>query len=331
MILSRTPFRLPLGGGGTDLPGYYQKHEGFLVTAAINKYMYLSINTPAVVDTIKINYSKVEIINPHDIHLIKHDLVREALRLLKINKPLEINSMADLSAGTGLGSSSSYTVGLLRALNALERRFVSTYDLAEEACRIEIDLVGKPIGKQDQFAAAFGGINVLEIDTLGRVKVSPLKLHQETVYEMEHRLMMFYTNLQRDANEILSEQSTKARQDDEVAVSSMHRIKEIGREIKTEMERDNIDAFGALMHEHWMEKKKISRKMSTTKIDQWYEKALKNGAIGGKLMGAGGGGFLLFCVKEGKRRQLRHALEEEGLRYMDFQFDWEGSKVLVNI
>jgi D-glycero-alpha-D-manno-heptose-7-phosphate kinase len=331
MILSRTPFRLPLGGGGTDLPSYYHKHEGFLVTGAINKYMYLSINIPAVIDKIKINYSKVEIIDPGQIHLIKHDIVRETLRFLKVNQPIEINSMADLSAGTGLGSSSSYTVGLLRALNIVKKRYVSTHDLAEEACRIEIDLIGKPIGKQDQYAAAYGGVNALEIDTLGNVKVCPLNLHQETIYEMEHRLLMFYTHIQRDANEILAEQSSKAKNDDEMVIRSMHRIKEIGREIKAALEQDNITVFGELMHEHWLEKKKISQKMSNSKIDLWYEKAQKNGAIGGKLMGAGGGGFLLFCVEEGKRRQLRSAMEAEGLRYMDFQFDWEGSKVLVNI
>ena len=331
MILSRTPFRLPLGGGGTDLPSYYHKHEGFLVTAAINKYMYLSINTPAVVDTIKINYSKVEIIDPSQIGTIKHDIVRESLRFLKISQPIEINSMADLAAGTGLGSSSSYTVGLLRSLNVLKKRYVSTHDLAEEACQVEIDLIGKPIGKQDQYAAAYGGINSLEIDPLGNVKVTPLKIAQETVYEMEHRLMMFYTHIQRDANDILSEQSAKAKNDDVAAITSMHRIKEIGREIKTALEKDDINAFGRLMHDHWMEKKKISTKMSNPEIDGWYEKARKSGAIGGKLMGAGGGGFLLFCIEEGKRRELRSAMEAAGLRYMDFQFDWEGSKVLINI
>lgn len=331
MILSRTPFRLPLGGGGTDLPSYYHKYEGYLITAAINKYMYLSINTPAVVDTIKINYSKVEIVDRDKMHTIKHDIVREVLRFLKVHEAIEINSMADLSAGTGLGSSSSYTVGLLRALNVLKRRYVSVQQLAEEACQIEIELIGKPIGKQDQYAAAFGGINALEIDTLGSVKVCPIKINQETVYELEHRLLMFYTHIQRDANEILAEQSEKARKDDEIAVQSMHRIKEIGREIKRALEHDDVCGFGKLLHDHWIEKKKISEKMTNPKIDQWYEKALEQGAIGGKLMGAGGGGFLLFCVENGKRKQVRSAMEAEGLRYMDFQFDWEGSKVLVNI
>lgn len=331
MIVVRTPFRLPLGGGGTDLPSYYRKYEGFLVTAAINKYMFINLNVPAIVNKIKINYSKTEIVGVNEIEKIEHDIVRETLKYLKISQPIEIHSMADLSAGTGMGSSSSYTVGLLRALNAMIRRHIPVHELAEEACKIEIDLIGKPIGKQDQYVAAFGGIIVLEIDTLGNVTVTRLKIAHETVYELENRLMMFYTSIQRDANEILAEQSQKAKIDDDIAIKSMHRIKEIGKEIKLALEKDNVTGFGRLMHEHWIEKKKISDKMSNGEIDKWYEKALANGALGGKLMGAGGGGFLLFCAENGKRKHLRTTMEAEGLRYMDFKFDWEGSKELVNI
>jgi D-glycero-alpha-D-manno-heptose-7-phosphate kinase len=331
MILVRTPFRLPLGGGGTDLPSYYRKHGGYIITSAINKYMYVNVNLPAIVDKIKINYTKTEIVNPSDIHLIQHEIVREALQFMNIKQPLEIGSMADLSAGTGMGSSSSYTVGLLRALNSLKRRFISVHELAEEACKVEIELIGKPIGKQDQYAAAYGGVNLLEIDKLGEVKVTPLEVEHETVFELEHRLMMFYTNIQRDANVILKEQSQKAKSGDEVTTRSMHNIKEIGKRVKEAIEKGNVDDFGKLLHEHWQEKKKISDKMSNTSVDRWYEKAMSHGALGGKLMGAGGGGLLIFCCKNGKRRDLRSAMEKEGLRYMDFQFDWEGSKVLVNI
>ena len=331
MIVVRTPFRLPLAGGGTDLPGYYHKHEGFLVTAAINKYMYINVNVPAIVDKIKINYTKVEIVEVNEIGAIQHGIVREALQFLKVSGPLEIGSMADLSAGTGMGSSSAYTVGLLRALNALNRRFISMHDLAEEACKIEIDLLGKPIGKQDQYAATFGGIITLEIDRLGNVTVTPLIINQETVYELEHRLMMFYTNIQRDANEILAEQSQKATADDKTAIDAMHRIKEIGRAIKHALETDNVTEFGKLMHQHWLEKKQISQKMSSGRIDAWYEKAMHSGALGGKLMGAGGGGFFVFCAENGSRKKLRAAMEGEGLRYMNFQFDWEGCKLLVNV
>jgi len=330
LIVVRTPFRLPLGGGATDLPPYYKKYEGFLVTATINKYMFININRPAIVDKIKINYSKVEIVGVNEIDSIKHEIVRECLRYLKIKQPIEISSMADLSAGTGMGSSSSYTVGLLKALNAMIRRDVSTHQLAEEACKLEIELIGKPIGKQDQYAAAFGGIMVLEIDQLGKVRVSPLDLDHETVYELENRLMMFYTNIERDTNAILTEQSRKVQVHETQAVRSMHSIKEIGCQIKKALEDGNVNEFGKLMHEHWMEKKKVSDKMSGPRIDSWYEKAMQNGAVGGKLMGAGGGGFLLFCSENGKRKQLRSAMEAEGLRFMDFRFDWEGSKVLVN-
>ncbi|HUI28813.1 MAG TPA: hypothetical protein VLX91_01260 [Candidatus Acidoferrales bacterium] len=331
MIVVRTPFRLPLGGGGTDLPSYYKKYEGFLVTAAVNKYMYINLNVPALVDKIKIAYNKTEIVGLQEIGKIEHEIVREALIYLKICQPLEIHSMADLSAGTGMGSSSSYTVGLLRALNAMQRRHISVQELAEEACRIEIDLVGKPIGKQDQYAAAYGGIIALQIDKLGNVKVTRPRIDHETIYELENRLMMFYTSIQRDANEILGEQSLKAKVGEEVVTKAMHRIKEIGKEVKLALENDDVSGFGRLMNDHWLEKKKISDKMSTGEIDKWYAKALGNGAIGGKLMGAGGGGFLLLCADHGKRKELRNAMEAEGLRYMDFKFDWEGSKELVNI
>lgn len=331
MILTRSPFRLPLGGGGTDLPSYYHKYGGALLTAAINRYMYVNINEPAVIDKIKINYSKVEIVEVDKIMEIKHEIVREALNYLKIKRPLEISSMADLSAGTGMGSSSSYTVGLLKGLNQMIRRNISIQELAEEACRVEIDLIRKPIGKQDQYASAFGGILQLEIDTLGKVNVTPLKLEQETIYELENRLMMFYTNIERDANVILSEQSSKAKADDNAVIESMHKIKEIGFEIKKKLLEGDVCRFGELLNEHWLTKKNVSKKMSNSNIDEWYKLAMKNGALGGKVMGAGGGGFMLFCVGNGKRKHLRKALENAGLRYMDFKFDWEGVKTLVNI
>jgi len=340
MIVVRAPFRLPLGGGGTDLPLYYKNHEGFMITSAINKYMFININEPAIVNKIKINYSKVEIVDYDQVDSIKHDIVRETLKYLKLNKPIEISSMADLSAGTGMGSSSSYTVALLKGLNWLKRRYISVKDIAEEACKIEIDLIGKPIGKQDQYASAFGGIIQMEIDCLGNVTVTPLYLDHEVIYELENRLMMFYTNIQRDANEILSDQgdriSRKEKIKDELnqkpldATEAMHLIKEIGYKVRDSLTSGNIDRFGELLHEHWLIKRRISNKMSNPQIDQWYELGLKNGAIGGKVMGAGGGGFLLLCVKNGNRKKLRSAMESEGLKYMDFRFDFEGVKVLGN-
>jgi len=330
MIVVRTPFRLPLGGGGTDLPSYYKKNEGFLITAAINKYMYININQPAIVNKIKLNYSQVEIVDIDDISSIRHDIVRETLKYLKIKRPIEIGSMADLSAGTGMGSSSSYTVGLLKGLNQMLRRYISIHDLAEEACKIEIDLCGKPIGKQDQYAAAYGGIIQLEIDQLGDVTVKPLNLDHEVIYELENRLLMFYTDIQRDANKILAEQSNKAEVSEKIVLESMNQIKEIGYSVKKALIEDDIDKFGKLLHEHWTVKKRISNKMSNPDIDRWYNLGLKNGALGGKIMGAGGGGFLLLCVKNGSRKHLRKTMEDAGLKYMDFRFDFEGAKIMGN-
>jgi len=338
MIIARAPFRLPLGGGGTDLPSYYKEFEGFLITAAINKYMYISVNEPAVIDKIKINYSSVEVVSPYEINKIKHDIVRETLKYLKMYYPLEISSMADLSAGTGMGSSSAYTVALLKALNQIKHRYLPIEELAEEACKVEIDLIGKPIGKQDQYASAFGGIIQMEIDNIGNVIVTPIELDQETIFELENRLLMFYTNIDRDATSILAHQNKKisdsrklAKQEQLNALEAMHKIKQIGHQVKQMLIRGDVEGFGQLLHEHWMVKKNITSKMTNSQIDQWYDLAMQNGALGGKIMGAGGGGFLIFCVGNGKRKHLRKTLEDAGLRYMDFRFDWEGVKVLVNI
>lgn len=329
MIIVRAPFRIPLGGGGTDLPSYYEKYQGLLITAAINKYMFIDINEPAISNNIKISYNKIEIVN--DIKDIKHDIVRETLKYLNIKNNIEIHSMADLSAGTGMGSSSSYTVALLKGLNTMNRRFISLQETAEEACKIEMELCKKNIGKQDQYASTFGGINQLYIKDNGKVTVIPLKIKQETIYELENRLMLFYTNINRDSNEIITEQSNKVLNNEKITIEAMHHIKEIGKKVKYTLLNDDIDTFGKLLHEHWIIKKTISTNMSNSNIDNWYEIGLKNGALGGKIMGAGGGGFLLFCVKTNDRKKLRDAMEKEGLKYMDFKFDFEGVKVLANI
>jgi D-glycero-alpha-D-manno-heptose-7-phosphate kinase len=293
MIITRVPFRLPLGGGGTDLPDYYKEFGGSLLTASINKFMYVSILEPATSEKIRIYYSDTEIVkNPDE---IQHNIIRESLKLHKINKPLEIGSMADIEAGTGMGSSSAFTVGFLAGLNTLERKFISPVDLAEEACKVEIDLVGKPIGKQDQYAVAIGGINRLEIYPNGKVQIWPVKLSEDTLIELEGRLMMFYTGTTRDANVILSEK---------MDTDSMHMIKDIGRKIEKTLLNGNIDAFGELLHEHWQVKRGLSDKMSSDRIDSWYELALMNGALGGKIMGAGGGGFLLEIGRASCRERV---------------------------
>jgi D-glycero-alpha-D-manno-heptose-7-phosphate kinase len=327
MIIIRAPFRLPIGGGGTDLPAYYKQFGGQLITASINRYMFVNINEPATSDKIKLYYKFSEQVN--DVSEIKHDIIRESLKLHNINRPIEIGSMADIEAGTGMGSSSVFTVALLVGLNTLERKFISPKDLAEEACMVEINLVGKPIGKQDQYASCFGGINELIIDKTGTVTVNPLKPDREVIFELENRLLMFYTNVTRDANEILSEQSEKVVDQLEV-IEAMHEIKEIGWDIKKALLSGDIDKFGKCLHDHWIVKKTISDKMSSTEIDHWYQLALQNGALGGKIMGAGGGGLLLFCVKQGGRKQLKDTMQRFGLKYMDFRFEFEGVKVLAN-
>jgi D-glycero-alpha-D-manno-heptose-7-phosphate kinase len=331
MIIVRAPFRIPIGGGGTDIPSYYEKYNGFLITAAINKYMYVSVNEPAILNKIKIGYSKIEIVDIDCVNEIQHDIVRETLKYLNFNRSLEIHSMADVPAGTGMGSSSSYTVALLKALNTLDRKYISLQEIAEEACKIEINLCKKPIGKQDQYASTFGGINQLYINKKGDVIIIPLDIKQETIYELENRLMLFYTGINRDANSIIKEQGDKIKINESISTQSMHRIKEIGMEIKNTLLNDNITLFGELLHQHWIEKKRISTQMTSSNIDKWYDIALNNGALGGKIMGAGGGGFLLFCTKNGNRKELRNVMESEGLQYMDFKFDFEGVKVISNI
>jgi D-glycero-alpha-D-manno-heptose-7-phosphate kinase len=329
MINIRSPFRLPLGGGGTDLPEYYSKFGGFLVTAAIDKYMYLAINRPALVDKIMVRYSETETVNR--VEDVKHDIARNVLLALNHHGPIHINSMADIAAGTGLGSSSAYAVGLIKGLAHLQRRYLPLNEIAELACKVEIEMCKKPIGKQDQYASTFGGLIVLNIDNTGKVEVSPLNIEEETLHDLEHRLMMFYTNIQRDANEILGEQSQKVNADDSVVIESMHRIKAIAKEIKEALERGDVTRFGKSLHEHWIAKKKITTSMSNSRIDAWYDVALNNGALGGKLMGAGGGGFFLFMTKPERRKSLRKILEKAGLRYMPFAFDMEGAKVTLNL
>ena len=331
MIIVRAPFRIPLGGGGTDIPSYYEKYEGSLITATINKYMFVNINEPALINKIKIGYTKIEVVELEEIDKIQHEIVRETLKYLNIKRPIEIHSMADMSAGTGMGSSSAYTVALLKGLNTMIKRYTSLQETAEDACKIEIELCKKPIGKQDQYAITFGGINQLNIDKSGNVTVIPINIKQETIYEIENRLMMFYTNIERDTNQIINEQSNKIKSNENLATESMHNIKKIGYKIKDSLLNDDIDSFGELLHEHWIEKKKITTQMSNSNIDKWYEIGMNNGAIGGKIMGAGGGGFLLLCTKNGNRKNLRKIMEEQGLKYMDFRFDFEGVKVLANI
>ena len=328
MIITRTPFRVTLGGGGTDLPSFYTEHGGFILAIGIDKYMYLNVNTPILDDKIRVRYTHSEIVDHAD--EVQHTLAREALRHFGITNGVEIVSVADIPAGTGLGSSSSYLVGLLNAMHALVQDQASPQKLAEEACHIELDVLKKPIGKQDQYMAAFGGLTALEIDRDGRVKVSRLGMSVDLLEALEHNIMMFYTHDMRDATEILKKQDSATRDKDKTVLSSLREIKDIGVEICSVISHGNFRRFGELMDIHWQMKKRLSKGITNPQIDAWYDLAKRNGAIGGKISGAGGGGFLMLYCEE-KKAQVREAMRGAGLRELSFRIDFEGSKVVFDV
>ncbi len=328
MILARAPMRISLGGGGTDLPSYYTRYGGFILSAAINKYLYIYVNRPAADDLIRVKYSRYEQVER--VEDIQHDLVRPALQLLNLNGCIEIASMADVPAGTGLGSSGTYLVALLTALFELKREKVPTQALAELACHIEMDLAGHPVGKHDHYLAAFGGITCLDIERDGKVTVTPLRISITTTEELRSRILLFFTGITRSSQDILEEQRQGTEAGDAAVVESLHRTKELGHRIKEVLEQGDLDRFGLLLDEHWQNKKRRSGKISDPRIDRWYEIAKENGALGGKIIGAGGGGFLmLYCPNETKGA-VRRAMAAEGLREMPYDFDFEGAKVLLN-
>jgi D-glycero-alpha-D-manno-heptose-7-phosphate kinase len=328
MIITRTPFRVTLGGGGTDLPSFYQEHGGFILAVAIDKYMFLNVNTPIVDDKVRVRYTSSEMVDHVD--EVKHTLAREALRYFGVASGIEIVSIADIPAGTGLGSSSSYLVGLLNALHTLMQDQATPQKLAEEACFIELETLKKPIGKQDQYMAAFGGLTTLHIGRDGRVEVTRLELDVDLVESLEHNILMFYTNEMRDATSILKRQDEATRTKDRVVVRSLREIKDIGLEIGEAISKGNLRRFGELLDVHWQSKKQLANGISNPQIDAWYELAKQNGAIGGKISGAGGGGFLMLYCEENKTR-LREALRSAGLRELKFRFDFEGSKVVFDV
>lgn len=328
MIITRTPFRITLGGGGTDLPGYYSKHGGFVLSAALNKYMFIYLNTPIVDDLVRVKYSSSEMVE--DVSELQHSLCREALRLFGIRRSIEVISMADVPAGTGLGSSSCYLVGLLNALHTLSRKPMSRQQLAEEACHIELDVLQKPIGKQDQYLAAFGGITALHIARDGTVDVESLIPSAECLEDLESRIVLFYTGLSRSTEEILAEQTRDLQKDSSAVAAYYSQIKEIGLEIYSHLKRGNVRRFGEMLDEHWRAKKKLGAGIASQRIDRLYDIARANGALGGKISGAGGGGFFLFYAEEGKK-DLRRAMQAEGLREMRFRVDFEGSKILMDL
>ena len=326
--MSRAPYRISLGGGGTDLPSYYREHGGFILSAAVNKYLYIYVNRPAADDFIRLKYSRYEQVSSPD--EIEHDLVRHALKELKLGGSLEIASMADIPAGTGLGSSGTYLVALLTALYEMKREKVPTQALAEQACHIEMDLADHPVGKHDHYLAAFGGLTCLEIDTDGRVKVYPLNISITTVEEFRASVLLFYTGITRASGDILEAQKRGTEGGDAEVIESLHRTKELGYRIKEALELGDLEQFGLLLDEHWQTKKRRSAKISDSRIDAWYETARAAGGVGGKVMGAGGGGFFMFYCPSAAKARMRRALTEQGLRELSYDFDFDGAKVLVN-
>jgi D-glycero-alpha-D-manno-heptose-7-phosphate kinase len=322
MIITRTPLRISIGGGGTDLPSYYGRRGGFLISAAINRYVYIAINDTFTDDYV-IKYSSLERVERVDD--IAHPLVREALRLHPIGRAKEIVSIADIPAGTGLGSSGAFTVGLLRALYAYKREHVTAGALAEEACHIEIEVLQEPVGKQDQYIAAHGGLSRFEIDVDGRVRVSPLAITNDTLRDLEENLLLFFTGYSHKAGEVLADQDKRSSAGDETMLVQLAETEAIGRRIGAALEVGDTEEYAALMHEHWLAKRERSAYMSNPDIDRWYQLGIDNGGIGGKLVGAGAGGFLLFYAKDAGR--LREAMSGEGLAEVRFFFDHDGTTV----
>jgi D-glycero-alpha-D-manno-heptose-7-phosphate kinase len=327
MILSRAPTRITLGGGGTDLKSYYSKFGGFLIAAGINRYVTILANR-RFYDSIRLSYSQTEICDSVD--KIDHRIFREALKLTGISKSIELHSTSDVPSSSGLGSSSSFTVALLNALHTYQGDYISKKDLAEEACHVEIDLLGEPIGKQDQYIAAFGGVTCLTFDQNGDVVVEPLRVRDDTIEELESNLLFFFTGKERSASEILRDQDQKSKDSDSTMEQNLHQIKDIGLKTRVYLELGDVDMLGELLHAHWEIKKKRSSKMSDPFIDECYEVARRHGALGGKLMGAGGGGFFMFYCRNGNRSSVTEALTKMGLRRERFQIEWNGVKTLLN-
>ena len=326
MIVARSPLRVTFGGGGTDLPSYYREYDGFLIAAAIDKYVYVTASRPFVQDVI-LKYSKLE--NVQRIDDVKHPIIREALKALGFEIPrIEITTLADIPAGTGLGSSGSFTTALLRALYAYRMQVIQPRELAELACDIEINKLGEPVGKQDQYIAAYGGITCFTFHKDDRVTAEPLKLNVDTMFDLEDNLLLFFTGFSRSAGSILKDQNIRSEKNDGDMLRNLHFVKELGYRSKAALESGDGTRFGEILHEHWEHKKRRSGGMSNPQIDDWYELGMQNGAVGGKLVGAGGGGFLMFYAND--RNKLRHAMVKAGLEEIRFRFDFEGTKIVLS-
>jgi D-glycero-alpha-D-manno-heptose-7-phosphate kinase len=326
MIITRSPLRITLGGGGTDLPSYYREHGGFLIAAAIDKYVYVTVMRPFT-PGIFLKYSKLEHVD--EINEVQHPIIREAIRIVGFRTPqIEITTLADIPAGTGLGSSGSFTTALVKALHAHRRQLLHPAELAELACEIEIKRLCEPIGKQDQYIAAYGGVTCFTFHPDEKVDAEPLRSSIDTLLNLEDNLLLFFTGFSRSAGDILADQKARTERADADMLANLHDVKELGLRSKRALEKGDTEVFGEIMHEQWLQKKRRSGGMSNAKIDEWYELGKANGAIGGKLVGAGGGGFLMFYVED--HRRLRKAMAKEGLEEVRFRFDFEGTKVLFS-
>lgn len=326
MIITRSPLRITLGGGGTDLPSYYRQHGGFLLAAAIDKYVYVTVMRPFT-PGIYLKYSKLEHVD--GVGEVHHPIIREAIKLVGFRTPqVEITTLADIPAGTGLGSSGSFTTALLKALYAHRRRLLHQSELAALACEIEIERLKEPIGKQDQYIAAYGGVTCFTFHEDDSVQAEPLKLPIDAMFNLEDNLLLFFTGFSRTAGSILVDQDRRTGAHDAEMLSNLHYVKELGHRSRRALERSDTAAFGELMHEHWEHKKRRTTGMSNPQIDEWYELGRRNGALGGKLVGAGGGGFLMFYAED--HRRLRSAMTAAGLEEIRFRFDFEGTKVLFS-
>jgi D-glycero-alpha-D-manno-heptose-7-phosphate kinase len=326
MIIARSPLRITLGGGGTDLPSYYRDHGGFLIAAAIDKYVYVTVMRPFT-EGIYLKYSALEHVEKAS--EVQHPIIREAIAMQELNTPqLEITTLADIPAGTGLGSSGSFTTALLKSLYAHRRKLIHPRELAELACHIEIDRLGEPIGKQDQYIAAYGGLTCFTFHQDDGVEAEPLRASMDTLFDLEDNLLLFFTGFSRNAGGILKDQHVKSQQHDAEMIANLHYVKDLGYRSKAALEAGDTVRFGELMHEHWEHKKRRSKGMSNSHIDEWYQLGMANGAIGGKLVGAGGGGFLMFYA--GDRKKLRLAMAQAGLEEVRFRFDFEGTKVVLS-
>jgi len=321
MVITKTPFRISFVGGGSDLADFYEQYEGAVLSTSIDKYMYISTHVPFQ-KFIRAKYSKTETVNTTT--ELEHPIIKATLNQFNIKAPFEISSIADIPSGTGLGSSSSFTVGMLQNLHAFTKKEADKELLANEACNIEINILNEPIGKQDQYAAAYGGLKIYRFKSNGEVAIEPINLSASSFSELQDNLLMFYAGEQRSASGILADQKKNMQQADKVAI--LKDMVALVDELKNVLEQDNLLGFGNLLHQNWLLKQKLSTQISNTTINDIYNLGIKNGALGGKLLGAGGNGFLLFYCEADKQNQLRSALSN--LQELNFNFDKDGSKII---